>query len=161
MNSQTNRTKIPSFTLSELLMVMLLTVLISGICYMVLGYVQKKITVFTTHVDTSLHINTVEHLITNDLNRFDNIHWFAQNNMIVFKNPIDSVMYEFKDNALLRNKVLLLEPINKKAFFFRGVPIPSGVLDAFVLEIQDPVGLPLKIFFTQPKSAALYVPKSF
>lgn len=158
---QMNKAKVPSFTLSELLMVMLLTVLIAGLCYTVLGYVQKKITAFTSQVDTSLHINTIEHLITNDLNRFNTIDWYASNKTVVFKNPIDSVVYEFKDNVLFRNKVLLLQQVNKKTFFFRGVPIASGPLDAFMLEIHDPVGLPLKIFFTQPKSAALYVPKSF
>lgn len=141
-------------------MVMLLTILITGMCYMVLGYIQKKIGVFTTKIDTTLHISTAEYHIEKDFNRFSTLYWNPSNQTLILKNPIDSVHYEFRDEKLFRNKVLLLDKIQQKEFLFRGIPSYSGVIDAFFLEIEDPSKLPLKLIFVQPKSAALYVPKS-
>lgn len=160
MYFQKSNVKVASFTLGELLMVMLLTVLISGLCYTVLGYLQKKTMEFTGNIDAVLHLTTVEQQIQNDVYQYHSFWWNSNLQTLEMSNATGSIRYEFKEGKLYRNNLLLLDRVDQKTFFFRGKAIPSGAIDALLIETSDPLKFSLKLFFVQPQSAALYVPKS-
>jgi hypothetical protein len=70
-----------------------------------------------------------------------------QNEELVFKSQIDSTVYYFKKDMIIKSKDTFNITIQGKAFFFNGDETSSSKVDAFKLELPKTYGDQSLFFF--------------
>lgn len=104
--------KIRSFTIAEMLVVMILTVIVISIAILVLNLVQKEIKGIQLNYKNSSEVKILEQALWNDFNK-GTVVTGAKTNQLLCITPLDTVFYKFNTNYVVRNndtiKVKLIE----------------------------------------------------
>ena len=108
--------KIQSFTITEMLVVMILTAIVISIAILVLNLVQKELKGIQINFKNNTELRTLEQALWSDFNKND-IVFDAKNNQLICSLPIDTTYYKFTENYVLRNKDTLKISIEQKVFF--------------------------------------------
>lgn len=127
--------KVKSFTLSELLVVMIITVIVVGIAFSVLSLVQRQIYGIKKNFDKTGALSLFEQRLWQDFNSHNDIYY--NTDKLLLLSDIDTLEYSFKIGYTLRNSDTV--PINlviKKAYF-TGKEVKSGPIDAVSLSAED------------------------
>lgn len=148
------KTKIHSFTLSELLVVMIITAIVVGIAFTVLRMVQKQIRAAQSNFDKTAGLALFEQTLWQDFNKCPTIKYSHVQNSLMLESDIDSVIYRFTADYTLRNADTIKLRLTPKLFFFNGENVDEGIIDA--ISISAETELPkYSIFVSSPKDAAL------
>ncbi|GAA3614526.1 prepilin-type N-terminal cleavage/methylation domain-containing protein [Flavivirga amylovorans] len=126
--------KIQAFTLSEMIVVLILTSIVIGLAFSVLSLVQKHITGIQSNFIHNTEINKLEQSLWIDFNRYTKIEYDALQDEIKFSNHIDSLHYQFHETYIIKNRDTLNIQLQNKLFFFDGDIIESGLIDAIKLQ---------------------------
>lgn len=122
--------KLKSFTLSELIVVMIITAIVVGMAFSVLRIVQKQIHTIQTNFEKTTTLALFEQKLWQDFNEPHNIMYDSSKQLLIMTSEIDTVTYSFQEKFSMRNRdTIKLKVIPKKAFF-RGKEISSGQIDA-------------------------------
>lgn len=124
------RNKLKSFTLAELLVVMIITAIVVGIAFSVLRLVQKQIVAIQKNYDKSTSLSLFEQRLWQDFNSYTDVSFDSTKSILFLKSPIDSISYTFDDNYILRNNVTIPLKLEIEKVFFEGKEIQNGVIDA-------------------------------
>lgn len=149
--------KIKSFTITEMLVVMVLTTIVISIAILVLNLVQKELIGIQLNLKKNTELRTLEQALWNDFNKND-ILIDTKNNQLVFTSPLDTVNYKFTENYVLRNKDTLKISIEKKEFFL-DMNASLTSLDAIELNLSNEFQNK-KLFIYKTKSASYYMNKN-
>lgn len=127
--------KVKSFTLTELLIVMIITVIIIGIAFATLRFVQNQINKIEVNLDNNTRVNLFEQKIWQDFNEFSSIQ--INNDKLVMFTEIDTITYYFDNNFILRNNdtVKIKLKINKS--FYNGAEVFNDEIDALHISTND------------------------
>lgn len=137
--------KIKSFTLPELLIVMILTAIIVGMAFSVLRLVQKQIHTIETNFEKTSSLALFEQRLWQDFNEFNAIQYKGSENSLFMESEIDTVIYSFQENFILRNSDTIKLRLLPNKLFFHGKEIQNGFVDA--ISISGTAELPdYKIF---------------
>lgn len=128
--------KIKSFTLSEMLVVLIITSIVVGIAFSVLNLVRKQVAKLQSETDKNIQYDLLKNRITFDFYKFNKICVLA-NNQILFKNEIDSSFYEFKDNLLIVKQDTLIKNLKEVKFLHNNKEVNEGKIDAINLVIEE------------------------
>lgn len=128
--------KIKSFTLSEMLVVLIITSIVVGIAFSVLNLVRKQVAKLQSETDKNIQYDLLKNRITFDFYKFNDI-CILDNNQILLKNEIDSSFYEFKDNLLIVKRDTLVENLKEVKFWHNNKEVNEGKIDAINLVIEE------------------------
>lgn len=125
--------KVRSFTLAELLVVMIITAIVVGMAFSVLQMIQNQLHIIEKNLDKSANLSLFEQKLWQDFNEFDQLQFNKHTAILTMRSEIDSVMYCFKDEYLMRNQDTIKLKLVIEATFFRGAKIKEGTIDAISL----------------------------
>lgn len=144
------RTKVKSFTLSELLVVMIITAIVVGMAFSVLRLVQKQISTIQKNYEKSTRLSLFEQKLWQDFNESDNIVYNKQNNSISLHSEIDTVVYSFQDDFVIRNKDSIILKVSIEKTLFEGNEVSQENIDA--IAISGEMELPKYKIFVSKKN---------
>lgn len=148
--------KLKSFTLAELLVVMIITAIVIGMAFSVLRLVQKQIHAIQTNFDKTSTLALFEQKLWQDFNESNTIIYDNQKQILAITSEIDTVNYSFQEKFTMRNLDTIKLKINPNKMFFRGKEIKSGTIDAISLfaetELPD-----YQIFVSKKNDVTLFM----
>ncbi|WP_166923983.1 PulJ/GspJ family protein [Flavobacterium poyangense] len=142
--------KIKSFTLSELLIVMIITAIVVGMAFSVLRLVQKQIHTIQTNFDKSSTLALFEQKLWQDFNEPHAITGNKQKQFVVMLSETDTVTYSFHEHYTLRNKDTIPLKLTLQKLLFSGKEIQDGDIDA--IQISAATTLPDYEIFVSKKN---------
>lgn len=125
--------KLKSFTLAELLVVMIITAIVVGMAFSVLRLVQKQISTIQRNLDKTSTLALFEQKIWQDFNEPHAIIYDDARQILVMTSDIDTVIYSFQKQYSLRNQDTIKLKITLNKIFFKGKEIKSGPVDAMTI----------------------------
>ncbi|WP_269225699.1 PulJ/GspJ family protein [Flavobacterium eburneipallidum] len=148
--------KIKSFTLPELLIVMILTAIVVGMAFSVLRLVQQQIKIIQTNFEKTSSLSLFEQRLWQDFNEMSHIEFHQQTNSLFMESEIDTVIYSFQENYVLRNSDTIKLRLVPNTLFFQGKEIHNGFVDA--LSISGKAELPdYEIFVSKKNDLTLFM----
>ena len=148
--------KVKSFTLPELLVVMIITAIVVGMAFSVLRLVQKQIRTIETNFEKTTSLALFEQRLWQDFNEMNTIQFNAKENSLLMESEMDTVMYSFQENFTLRNTDTIKLRLVANKLFFKGKEIQGGFIDA--LSISGKTELPdYEIFVSKKNDLTLFM----
>lgn len=135
--------KVKSFTLAEMLVVMIITAIVVGIAFSVLNLVQKQVRGIQKNFSKTTELSLFEQRLWQDFNNHNSITY--HNEKLVMLSDNDTVTYTFTKEYILRKKDTIRARLTIAKAFYKGHEIRSGPIDA--LKITAYAELPDYIIF--------------
>lgn len=132
-----NNKAFKAYTISELLVVMLTSIIIIGLCYTVLQFVMRQFYNYQSIFELSMQQEVAEDVLFKDF--FDHEHIIKENDFVVFYNSIDTIVYKISKENLIRGKDTLLYQTIQVNCFNLGEEVLSGPIDAIKIDFELPV----------------------
>ncbi|WP_298341168.1 hypothetical protein [uncultured Algibacter sp.] len=131
-----NNAKISAFTLSEMVVVIILTSLVVGIAFSVLSLVQKNMFSIKQNFNNNTELSKLEQALWIDFNSYSRITYNAIEDELIFISELDSTSYRFTNNYIIKESDTLSIQLKDKLFFLNGDKTENDELDAIKLETQ-------------------------
>jgi prepilin-type N-terminal cleavage/methylation domain-containing protein len=148
------KSKVKSFTLPELLVVMIITAIVVGMAFSVLRLVQNQIHAIETNFEKTSSLALFEQKLWQDFNELHIIQYNANNSRLLMESEMDTVLYSFQENYTLRNKDTVKLKLSINKLFFEGKAVKDGNIDA--ISISGMAELPdYKIFVSKKNDLTL------
>lgn len=147
--------KIKAFTISEMLVVLVISSVVVGLSLTVLSLVQKQLKTMNENQAKNTEIQQLERALTRDFQRYE-LSYNHKNDQLKGLSVIDSVIYRFNENFVLRNTDTLWVPIYKSVRYLNGTSVSENEIDA--IQLQWSKEFPeKKLFISKTKDAAFYM----
>jgi type II secretory pathway component PulJ len=147
-------TKLKAFTLSEMIVVMLITTIVVGLAFSVLRLIQRQMTGIKANFNTHVALNKLEQALYIDFNRYGRARYNANTETLVLYSEIDSMSYAFTAQNIIRLRDTFNVELQEKQFFLMGESVVSGQVDALTLQ-TTPKFLSQKLFVYKHNDATL------
>lgn len=147
--------KVNAFTISELLVVLVISSIVISLTFIVLGLVQKQITQIQKGYQNQQEILLLKRVLLKDMNTHQ-VFFNAKKNCLIFLSPLDTIQYGFKHNYIVREIDTFKLKIKEKQFRLDNSLVKSGWIDAMQLEF-DQTFTSKKVFIYKVKDAAHYL----
>lgn len=144
------KNKIKSFTLPELLVVMIITAIVVGMAFSVLRLVQKQIHAIQLNFEKTSSLALFEQRLWQDFNELNTIQFNEKENSLLLESEMDTVVYSFQENYLLRNNDTIKLKLMTNKFLFKGKEVKEGNIDA--VSISGKAELPDYEIFVSKKN---------
>jgi len=131
MNSQKHTIK--AFTLSELIIVILITVIVAGIAFSVLQLVQKQMAGIQTNFQHTTSVSLLEQSIYIDAHRSNRIQYDDLEKTLHFISEIDTVSYKFEETSVQKETDTFNIAVTAIKLYFEGEETETEKIDAFKL----------------------------
>lgn len=126
--------KIKAFTLSEMIVVLILTSIVVGMAFSVLNLVQKHMFSIKQNYNNNTALNTLETSLWLDFNRYNDINFDILENELKFTTALDSVSYRFNENYIIKDQDTFKVALANKSFYYVTDKVEEGRIDAIRLE---------------------------
>lgn len=126
--------KTQAFTLSEMIIVLIITSIVIGLAFSVLTLVQKDMAKIQYNFTNNTALNTLEQVLYIDFNRYSKIEYYDLDNTLQLSTEIESTVYQFTENYIIKNSDTFNIKIASKQLFFNGNKVEKGIIDAIKLE---------------------------
>ena len=146
--------KINSFTVGELIVVMIVASIVVSLAILVLNIVQKEIYVIRRNFSVQDEIKLLERSVWRDLNTYELTISNNNKRELLFSNEIDTVSYFFGENKVIRNSDTLFVKVSEVKLYRNNIEVKSNV-DAISLVLDDYRSK--KLFFFKRNSAESYI----
>lgn len=130
------KSKLASFTISEMLVVFVITAIIISISLTILNLVQSNFSRLQSKTDKSNETSIIVSRIERDLHYFNEITINEDKNL-KFRNPLDSVQYELVEPFIIFQEDTIGKDILDVILFYKGEPVRIGLVDAIKLKTAD------------------------
>lgn len=148
--------KIQSFTLPELLVVMIITAIVVGMAFSVLRLVQKQIYAIETNFNKTSSLALFEQRLWQDFNELNTIQFKGKDKSLLLESEMDTVVYSFQENYTLRNNDTIKLKVTTNELFFKGKEVQEGNIDA--VSISAKTELPdYEIFVSKKNDVTLFM----
>ncbi len=128
--------KVKAFTLTEILVVMIISTIVISLAFTVLNMVQKQVSVIKKTIDIKENIQSLERVLWRDFNEFG--HAELNGNQLYFKSLIDSVSYTINDEIIIRNSDSINLVALSSIFYLDGEVCKKGHVDAIKVNFKAP-----------------------
>lgn len=147
-------TKIPSFTLAELLVVMVITAIVAGLAFAVLSLVQSQVRRIDVNIEEANRLLLFEQRLWLDFNSHSDIRF--RNSTIILGSDIDTLTYKFEGGYAIRENDTIQRKVLVKGCYRNGDRVESGFIDALKLEVSLQ-GPPVSVFVSMDEDASNYM----
>lgn len=145
--------KIKAFTISELIVVLVLSSIVISIAIVVLNLVQKQVTGIQFNLQKQNEIQILNKLLWHDFNKYQ-LQFFQKENILYCINSLDTVTYQFNKDFILRNQDTIKVNIKEAIFYLDAEKVSENIIDA--VEIQFTEKFQNKILFVNKTKDATY-----
>ena len=135
--------KIQAFTLSEMIVVIILTSIVVGMAFSVLILVQKHMSGIQDNFNKNTELNMFEQTLCLDFNRYPEIEYNVINDALIFTSEVNTTTYKFTAVYIIKELDTFNISVHNKLLFFDGNKTTNGQVDAIKLEAS-------KTFQNQP-----------
>ncbi|WP_299334938.1 hypothetical protein [uncultured Psychroserpens sp.] len=125
------RIKANAFTLNEIVIVMIISVIVIGLSFTVLSLVKKHMYAIEQNLYLNTEFNRLEQALWIDINNYRSIRY--SENTLSFESIIDSINYQFDSNCIIRDKDTFNIQLEAKRLYFNGSQITQGKVDGIQL----------------------------
>ena len=125
--------KIQAFTLSEMLVVLLLTSIVVGMGFAVMKLVQQQMHGIGNNYKNHSELNLLRQSLWIDFNQSDGIWYDANHGTLLCANEIRETTYYIQEDNIIKDVDTFQVALDKKVFFFNGELQISGEIDAMDL----------------------------
>jgi len=133
--------KIKAFTLTEVMVVLVISAIVAGLAFSVLGIVQRNMRSIENNYAYQSELQSLEVALTIDFNKFTDIQWNAREDQLELSSPIDQRVYKFTNDSIVTLVDNYPVQLKKKVFFFKGQQVNSGRIDAIKLTFDKTTDL--------------------
>ena len=126
--------KIKAYTISEMIIVLILTSIVIGLAFSVLGLVQKHMSAIQDNYARNSELNLLETSLWLDFNRYSYITYNSSQETLNFATELDSISYSFTDNLIIREQDTFNVILQNKQLYFNGEFAEGQNIDAIKLE---------------------------
>ncbi|TRW27081.1 hypothetical protein FMM05_00070 [Flavobacterium zepuense] len=126
--------KVKSFTLSEMLVVMIITAIVVGMAFSVLSLVQKQVYIIKRNFDKTTELSLLEQRLWQDFNSHNTLDYHDRK--LVALSNTDTVTYSFSENFVLRNMDTIYGNLQIEKLLFNGREVKSGYIDAIGISAE-------------------------
>ncbi|WP_430909525.1 prepilin-type N-terminal cleavage/methylation domain-containing protein [Maribacter sp. 2-571] len=144
--------KIPGFTLSEMMVVLVITLIVVGLAFSVLRLVQRQITGIGQNYATNSEINRFKQALWVDFQTYPTLYFSEKDQTLTCGNPLAAKTYRFQKEWIIREKDTFAISTDQLFFFRDGATILEGAIDAMELKTIESQGA--KIIFVHQTNAA-------
>ncbi len=130
------RSKIKGFTLSEMLVVILITVVVVGLAFSMLNVVQRQMRNARENLSERSAKNELRQAMWRDFGTFPTLYFDQNQQQLVCTSPIAQVNYLFQEGRVIRDRDTFAIAVKNKNMYFSGQQVLSGKLDAIQLEFE-------------------------
>ena len=148
--------KIKAFTLSEMLVVLLLTLIIVGLAFSVLRLVQEQMKGIEGVYMRNTEFNLFRQSLWNDFNQNDGIWYHPGKEELVFANGLREITYRLDENHIIKARDTFNLKIASQKFFFKGKERTGGKIDALDMALSKQDGSQ-QLFVFKKNSATCYL----
>lgn len=149
-------TKIKAFTLNEMMVVLVITAIVVGLAFSILSLTQRQMLGMQQNYIKNDEIRRFEEALWVDFNKYREVVYNTNLDLLVFKNEIDSVHYQFEETFVLKNLDTLNIAFEERNFYLDGNLIDNGNIDALEF-IHSEASLNSTIFVYKKKDATHYM----
>ena len=121
-------TGLKSFTLPEMLVVMIITAIVVGMAFSVLSLVQKQVRSIQKNFDRTTQLSLLEQRLWQDFNSYNTVS--CQDEKLTMLSDRDTVHYSFTDDFVLINKDTTHVRLKITKLFYQGREVRFGTIDA-------------------------------
>lgn len=132
-----NSKKVNSFTLSEMLVVMIITAIVVGIAFSVLSLVQRNIEKIKNNLNITTELSLFEQRLYTDFNEHNYIT--KENNKLMLISDIDTLIYNFNEEFLIRNTDTIPLKLDIISTFYFGNKVENGNIDAVYISAKEEI----------------------
>ena len=140
------RKKTKAFTLSELLVVLLITVIVAGLAFTTLNLVQKQMRDIRVGFESSSEKGRLKQVLWKDFNSYSRIYFRNDTKQLLCESPRERIVYKFQESWTTRELDSFKVDTKSITGYFMGKPITSGEVDALEIKLQDPGNKTLLIY---------------
>ena len=151
-----SRYKIKAFTLSEMLVVLLLTTIVVGMGFTVLQLVQQQMRGIEGSYGRNTKFSLLQQSLWFDFNENDGVWYDPTKGELFFINGLGEVIYEMHSNKIIKAKDTFELQIVKKSFFLNGMEQPQGEIDAMDIQLSKEHG-GKRLFVFKNNAATTYM----
>ena len=148
--------KIKAFTLSEMIVVLLITTIVVGMAFVVLNLVQKQMHGIQGNYEINTRLNLLRQSLWTDFNRFENIRYNAEQSTLVLSNELGHSTYIFEEDLIIKEQDTFEIKREYLKFYFEKREQSSGIIDAIDLRTTKEFG-DQEIFVFKRNSANIYL----
>jgi len=148
--------KIKAFTLSEMIVVLILTSIVVGLAFSVLNLVQKHMSGIKQNYTNNIVLNKLETSLWLDFNRYNNISFDALENELKFSTALDSISYKFHEQYIVKEEDTFKMELQNKWLYFVTNPVEEGNIDAIKLETTKALQNQ-QVFIFKPNDATVFM----
>lgn len=146
--------KIKSFTLTEMVVVMILTAIVISISLLVLTVIQKELKSIQRNYKNTTEVKALEQILWKDFNNAE-VYYLKEKQELICVTPVCKVLYQFKDDFIIRNRDTLKLVISEKKVLL-DMNEAIGVVDGIQLKFTKQF-LNKELFIHKSKSASYYM----
>ena len=146
-----NKHVVAAFTLSELLVVLVISSIVISIGFLALGMIQKQIRQIRNALQQQQEVQFLERLLWQDFNTYT-VQYNAKEDLYYLTNSTDSLTYRIQHEKLIRKNDTLPVQILNKRLFLDGQETVTGSVDAMEVQTSHK-----KLFIYSHKDAAYYM----
>ncbi|WP_457617869.1 PulJ/GspJ family protein [Lutibacter sp.] len=151
--------KTASFTLAEMLVVLLLTSIVVSMAIVILMIVQKEMKSIQANYKNNTELRTLEQALWKDLSSH-RVYYDRLKGQLIAMAVNDTVVYQFKPTYIVRNTdTLNLSILEKKYFLDSKIIESNGEIDALELIFSKQQNQK-KLFIYKNKAATYYMNKT-
>ncbi|MEP3208638.1 MAG: hypothetical protein ABJN95_05590 [Maribacter sp.] len=148
--------KIKAFTLSEMIVVLLLTIVVVSLAFSVLNLVQKQMGSMSDNYEDHTELNLLRQALTIDFGTYPDISFDNTTQILGFANEMEYTHYRFEKEQVLRGKDTFNLELTNLLFYFDGREISNGSIDAIKLS-TGPEKIDKNVFIYNENAAAEYM----
>ncbi len=150
--------KIKAFTLSEMMVVLVITSIVVGMAFAVLNLVQKQMLGIEKNYERNTALNLLRQSLWIDFNRCDKVFYNAQSGELFFVNEMRTVQYRIGEYLIVKNKDTFDIKWEGQKFYFENVAVSVGEVDALNFVTAKEYGTQ-RLFVSKSNSATTYMNK--
>jgi competence protein ComGC len=128
--------KVKAFTLSEVIVVLILTSIVVGMAFSVLTLIKKQMLFIENNYAKNSIVNQLEYQLWLDFNNYHNISFDQNSNELQLKTAIDSLVYEFNEKTIIKDNDTLRLDLRNVNFYYKGNLVSDGHIDAIKLGLS-------------------------
>lgn len=144
---RTNK-KIPAFTLSETLVVLVITVIAVALGFSVLTLVTKQVNAIQNKYEQSTITSKFKQLLLSDFESYNSIDWNNRLMQIELRGR-DTIFYEIAPEFVLRQNDTIYLKIKEVTPYYLGKEVSNGAIDALLIEVEVTSSSGVQLFISQ------------
>lgn len=145
--------KINAFTLAELMVVLLLTIVVVGLAFSILGLVRRQMAGIQANYEDKTKRNLLQRALWVDFNSHNHVEYNPASQTVLFTNHAEGLTYHFQEGLITRERDTFYTSFKIEGLFFDGALVDGGKIDAIEL-VDRKENIERRIFIYKKNSAS-------